>query len=160
MTRAIHMKIATPIAIIAVVALLPATASLRAQEAGDDAAIRQRLAAYADARAHRDAGAEARCYTRDGDFRSSLGPFVSGREAIEKQLTVNDPSYTFTLTVTKLRMLSPGVAIADADVAAGPAGRTVKLLGTYVLVRDGADWLIAAARISPTPAPRPVPAAQ
>jgi uncharacterized protein (TIGR02246 family) len=131
---------------------------LRAQTSGDEAAIRQRLASYAEARTQRDAAAEARCYTPDGDFRSSLGPFVSGREAIEKQLTVTDPSYTFALSVTKLRMLTPQVAMVDAEVMAGPAGRTAKLLGSYVMVRTDGDWLIAAARISPTPAPRNPPA--
>ena len=101
----------------------------------------------------------SRPYTKDGDFRSSQGPFVSGREAIEKQLTVNDPSYTFALTVTKLRTLTPQVAIVDAEVMAGPAGRTVTLLGSYVMVRAEADWLIAAARISTVPPPRPAPPA-
>lgn len=145
-----------PLPIALMLALVMLVAPLQAQgTAGDEAAIRQRLATYAEARTHRDAAAEALCYTKDGDFRSSQGPFVSGREAIEKQLTVNDPSYTFALTVSKLRMLTPQVAMVDAEVAAGPAGRTVKLLGSYVMVRAEADWLIAAARISTVPAPRP-----
>ena len=66
---------------------------LAAQHAQDEAAIRARVAAYGDARNKRDAHAEALCYTDDGDFRSGLGPFVSGRAAIEKQLTVNDSTY-------------------------------------------------------------------
>jgi uncharacterized protein (TIGR02246 family) len=142
---------------VTLLALLVIVAPLRGQQTanGDENAIRQRLAAYADARTRRDAAAEALCYTKDGDFRSSAGPFVSGREAIERQLTVNDPSYTFALTVTKLRMLTPQVAMVDAEVAAGPAGRAVKLLGSYVMVRAEAEWLIAAARISTVPPPRP-----
>ena len=70
--------------ILSFAASLLATAPVRAQSPADDAAIRARLAAYAEARNQRDAHAEALCYTPDGDFRSSLGPFVSGREAIEK----------------------------------------------------------------------------
>ena len=157
----IHMTKPLPIALLLfalLMVLLASVTPVQAQGTGnDEAAIRQRLVTYAEARTHRDAAAEARCYTVDGDFRSSLGPFVSGRDAIEKQLTVNDPSYTFALTVTKLRMLTPQVAVVDADVAAGVGGRTGKLLGTYVMVRAGADWLIAAARISTAPAPRPAP---
>ena len=37
---------------------------------------------------------------------------------------------------------------------ADPEGRTVKLLGSHVMLRDAGDWLIAAARIAPTPALR------
>ena len=135
-----------------------APAAAQQSQAADEAAIRARLAAYANARNVRDAAAEARCYTADGDFRSSLGPFVSGRAAIEKQLAVNDPNYRFALTVTHLRFVSPGIAVADAEVIAGPEGRGAKLVGTYVLAREGNDWLIAAARIATAPAPRPAPA--
>jgi uncharacterized protein (TIGR02246 family) len=139
-----------------VIGIVISSSSLLAQTptSPEEAAVRQRLSAYAEARSRRDAAAEARCYTTDGDFRSSVGPFVSGRDAIEKQLTVNDPGYRFSLTVTKLRVLAPQVAMVDADVVAGPEGRTVKLLGSYVMVREGSDWLIAAARVAPTPAPR------
>jgi uncharacterized protein (TIGR02246 family) len=158
-TAVTHMTKPLPM-LLMLAGLMLSVVPLHAQSAaGDEAAIRQRLATYAEARTRRDAATEARCYTTDGDFRSSQGPFVSGREAIEKQLTVNDPSYTFGLTVTKLRMLTPQVAMVDADVAAGPAGRTAKLLGSYVMVRTGADWLIAAARISTMPPPRPAAAA-
>lgn len=154
-----HMTKPLSIFLMLPAVLVLSAAPLRAQSAaGDEAAIRQRLATYAEARTHRDAAAEALCYTKDGDFRSSQGPFVSGRDAIEKQLTVTDPSYTFALTVTKLHMLTPQVAVVDADVATGVGGRTGKLLGTYVMVREGADWLIAAARISTVPPPRPAPA--
>jgi len=131
-----------------------ASSALAQPTAADEMAVRQRLAAYAEARMNRDAAAEALCYTEDGDFRSSAGPFVSGRAAIEKQLTVNDPTYQFVLTVTHLRFLTPGVAVADADLVTGAQGRTAKLVGSYVLVRQGSNWLISAARIAVAPAPR------
>ena len=131
--------------------LVPAAA--RAQSPTDEAAVRSRLAAYAEARNRRDARAEALSYLPDGDFRSSLGPFVSGREAIERQLTVNDPSYRFGLTITRLRFLAPQVAIADAEVRAGAGGREATLVGTYVMMKQGSEWLIAAARIARAPAP-------
>ena len=139
--------------ILSFAAGLLATAPVRAQSPADDAAVRARLAAYAEARNQRDARAEALCYTPDGDFRSRLGPFVSGREAIEKQLTVNDPSYRFGLTVTHLRFLGPQTAIVDAEVKAGVGGTQGTLVGTYVMAKQGADWLIAAARIARAPGP-------
>jgi uncharacterized protein (TIGR02246 family) len=143
------------IARLVLFAVVAVTGTIAAQAPdADDAAVRARLAAYADARNRRDAQAEARCYTPDGDFRSSLGPFVAGRAAIEKQLAVSDPSYRFALTVTHLRFVTPQVAVADADVKAGPGGREATLVGTYVMTKQSGDWLIAAARISRAPAPR------
>ena len=143
----------TCVLILAFIASLLGPAAARAQSPADEAAVRARLAAYAEARNQRDAHAEALCYTADGDFRSSLGPFVSGREAIEKQLTVNDPSYRFGLTVTHLRFLGPQTAIVDAEVKAGVGGNQGTLVGTYVMMKQGADWLIAAARIARAPGP-------
>ena len=130
-----------------------------AQAPADEAAVRGRLAAYADARNKRDAHAEALCYTEDGDFRSSAGPFVSGRAAIEKQLTVDNPAYRFDLEITKLRFLNPTTAIVDAEVKAGLEGRQASLVADYVVVKQGSDWLIAAGRIATRPAPRPAPQA-
>jgi uncharacterized protein (TIGR02246 family) len=128
---------------------------LAAQNTQDDTAVRARLAAYADARNKRDAHAEALCYTEDGDFRSSLGPFVSGRSAIEKQLTVNDPTYHFNLEITKFRFLNPTTAIVDAEVKTGTSRGEGVLVADYVVVKQGNDWLIAAGRIATKPAPRP-----
>jgi uncharacterized protein (TIGR02246 family) len=116
--------------------------------AQDDQAIHQRLALYAQARTERDAHNEALCYAEDGDFRSSAGPFVRGRAAIEKQLTVNDPSYRFTLDIVSIRMIDPNVAVVEAEVMAGVGGKLGKLTGTYVMSKRNGDWLINAARIA------------
>jgi len=117
--------------------------------AADENAIVQRLSTYAAARMKRDAHAEALCYTEDGDFRSSAGPFVTGRANIEKQLAVTDPRYRFSLEPASLRFLSPDVAIVEADIQAGVQSPLTKLVGTYVMVRRTGDWLIGAARIVP-----------
>lgn len=128
--------------------------SLSAQGVQDEGAVRARIAAYADARNKRDAHAEALCYTEDGDFRSSQGPFVSGRAAIEKQLTVNDPTYHFDVEITKVRFLNPTTAIVDADVKTGTSRGDALLVADYVVVKQGSDWLIAAGRVATKPAPR------
>jgi uncharacterized protein (TIGR02246 family) len=114
----------------------------------DEVAITQRLTVYADARQKRDAKAEALCYAEDGDFRSSAGPFVSGRTAIEKQLIVNDPNYKFQLEILSLRFLDPQVAIVETELRTGVTEPLGKLVGTYVMVKRGSDWLIGAARIA------------
>jgi uncharacterized protein (TIGR02246 family) len=114
----------------------------------DETAIRQRLAAYATARTARDAHAEALCYTEDGDFRSSAGPFVTGRAKIEQQLTVATPNYRFELDVVSVRFLDPQVAVVETNLRTGVATPLAQLVGTYVLVKQHGDWLISAARIA------------
>lgn len=129
---------------------LSAAAVLSAQSgtAADESAIRQRLAAYATARTVRDAHAEAMCYTEDGDFRSSAGPFVTGRAAVEKQLTVANPNYKFELTVLSIRFLDPQVAVVETDLHTGVTMPLANLVGTYVMVKRNGEWLIGAARIA------------
>ena len=138
--------------LVALVALT-AAASWAQSLSVDEAAIRARLGVYADARNRRDAHAEALCYATDGDFRSSLGPFVFGREAVEKQLVVNNPDYRFKMAVTHLRFVTPQVAIADADVNTGIGEKLAPLVGVYVMVKQGGEWLISGARIARAPAP-------
>jgi len=114
----------------------------------DETAIRKRLDTYADARMRRDAHAEALCYTEDGDFRSSAGPFVTGRAAVEKQLTVANPNYKFELNVVSVRFLTPQVAVVETELQTGVTAPLARLVGTYVMVKQNGDWLIGAARIA------------
>ena len=139
--------------LMAVLVALSAAASPAQSPSADEAAIRARLAVYADARNRRDAHAEALCYATDGDFRSSLGPFVFGREAVEKQLVVKNPDYRFMLEVTHLRFVTPQVAIADADVNTGIGTNIAPLVGVYVMVKRDGEWLISGARIARAPLP-------
>ena len=144
------------VTLVVMVVMVLTTRAAWAQSPADEGAIRARLADYAEARTRRDAHAEALCYTVDGDFRSSAGPFVFGRAAVEKQLVVNDPTYQFVLTVTHVRFVTPEVAIADADVNTGVGGRLAPLVGVYVMVKQGGEWLISGARIARAPvAPQP-----
>jgi len=116
-------------------------------QAADENMIRQRLAAYSEARNHGDAHAEALCYTEDGDFRAG-GPASHGRPEIEKALAVSVQTYEFALTVESIRFLDSNVAIADARVVAGPAQHKIDMIGSYVMVKKAGTWLIGAARIA------------
>ena len=147
------MKMFRNLLFVALVALTTEASSAQSPSA-DEAAIRARLAAYADARNRRDAHAEALCYAADGDFRSSLGPFVFGREAVEKQLVVANPDYRFLLAVTHLRFVTLQVAIADADVNTGMGTNLAPLVGVYVMVKQDGEWLISGARIARAPVPQ------
>ena len=107
---------------------------------------------YTEARNHGDAHAEALCYTEDGDFRA-FGPPSRGRAEIEKALAVSVSGYAFSLTVERIRFLDSNVAIADAQVVAGPPEHKIDMVGSYVMVKQGAAWLIGAARIARSQAP-------
>jgi len=142
------MKLIPGKVLLLALAVLLAGSAASAQTSADETDITKRLAAYADARTKRDAHAEALCYAEDGDFRSSAGPFVTGRAQIEKQLTVNNPNYRFELEIVSMRFLDPQVAIVEADVRAGVGDALGKLVGSYVMVKRNGEWLIGAARIA------------
>ena len=127
--------------------LCSTTAFADSKHKSDEVTIRQRLAAYTEARNRGDAHAEALCYTKDGDFRSS-GPASRGRAEIEKALAVSVSGYAFSLTVETVRFLDSSVAIADAHVVAGPTEHKLDMAGSYIMVREGDKWLIGAARIA------------
>lgn len=128
------------------------SASAELKHSADEAAIRQRLATYTEARNQGDSHREALCYTEDADFRSS-GPPSRGRAEIEKALAVSVAGYAFSLTVESVRFLDSNVAIADAHVVAGPPDHKIDMLGSYIMVKQGGAWLIGAARIARTQAP-------
>ena len=132
---------------LAIVLLLFGTAFGQTNFTSDDAMIRQRLAAYSEARNRRDAHAEAQCYTEDGDFRSANAT-SRGRAEIEKTLAVSDATYRFSLEIESVRFLDPQVALAEAKVVAGPPEHKLDMVGTYVMVKRNGAWLIGAARIA------------
>jgi hypothetical protein len=59
--------------------------------------------------------------------------------------------YAFALTVESIRFLASNVAIADTRVIAGPPDHKIDMIGSYVMVKQGGDWLIGAARIARNP---------
>ena len=137
---------------IPLLAVCAMTAFAASKYDSDEAAIRQRLATYTEARNHGNAHAEALCYTADGDFRA-FGPPSRGRAEIEKALVVSASGYIFSLTVESVRFLDSNVAIADAHVVAGPPEHKIDMVGSYVMVKQGGAWLIGAARIARSQAP-------
>jgi uncharacterized protein (TIGR02246 family) len=113
----------------------------------DETAIRERLAGYAAAREHGDVHAEAMAYSEDGEFRAFGGAVVQGRAAIEKTLTVANPTYHFVLNIERVHFLEPNVAIAETAVRAGPEAGPISMVATYVMVKRKGEWLIGAARV-------------
>jgi uncharacterized protein (TIGR02246 family) len=120
--------------------------------AADEAAIRANAVAIENALNKHDAAAVGALFTPDGDEINGDGPLVSGREAMRRvdgaELAKWSPTMRFSLTVTGIRFLGPDVAIVEttARFNEGPVRAN---RGTWVSVRQGGKWLIAALRVYP-----------
>lgn len=125
---------------------------LQAQSAGpaDEAAIRQVVHKYLDAREHRDAKAVAEVFTADADQLVSTGEWRRGREALVRGTLASSESTggQRTITIQTIRLLAPSVALADGPYElTGLAGGTSRSMWTtFVLTRGSDGWRIAAIR--------------
>jgi len=138
---------------IALTLLLPVTTSSLAQEhARDEAAIRQRVAAYATAVNRRDLTGLAGLFTPDADFAYFESPLVVGRDSIAKVtgegLAKWPASRRFTLETSRVRFLRPDVALVET-VGHFSEGEMTSNRGSAVLVRDHGTWSWAALRVYP-----------
>jgi uncharacterized protein (TIGR02246 family) len=131
------------------IGLLIATSS-RAQAvpgvARDEAAVRDVVAKYVEARESRDAAAIGALFTDDADQFNSAGEWRRGREAIVKGTLQSSQrnSGTRNITLKAIRFPAPGVAIADGEYGIGAQ----RLWTTLVLTRQGETFRIAAIRNS------------
>jgi uncharacterized protein (TIGR02246 family) len=135
---------------------------VRAQSAGpaDEAAIRQVVHNYLDAREHRDAKAVADVFTPDADQLVSTGEWRRGREALVRGTLASSESTGGhrTITIQTIRLLAPGVALADGpyELTGLVGGSSRNMWTTFLLTRGSDGWRIAAIRnMRPT---TPVPA--
>jgi uncharacterized protein (TIGR02246 family) len=134
---------------------------VRAQSAGpaDEAAIRQVVHKYLDAREHRDAKAVADVFTPDADQLVSTGEWRRGREALVRGTLASSESTGGhrTITIQTIRLLAPGVALADGpyELTGLVTGTSRNMWTTFLLTRGSDGWRIAAIRnMRPTtPAP-------
>ncbi len=138
---------------LAVMSSAAPLAPLAAQDrAADEAAIRAHAVAVENAINNRDAAALVALFTPDGDEILGDGPRLVGREAMrqaqEARQAQRSPTMRFTLEVTGIRFLGQDIAIVEttARFSEGPirANR-----GTWVSIRQGGKWLIAALRVYP-----------
>ena len=153
-----YLKLHTAIvATSIVVAALPGAAT--AQTTAETAALRQRVEAHQSAWNTHDPTALAAFFSEDADLVLGNLPAVRGRGAIEawwrSYFESQEPERRITFDVTSARLLTPGVALVDVATITGGAGRSEglpvrKARGTWLLRRDGGEWLISAMRGLPT----------
>ena len=110
----------------------------------DDEAIRGLVRKYMDARESQDAQAVASLFTGDADQLVSSGEWRKGRDELVKGTLASSRNATGkrTITLTSIRYLAPGVAIADGRYELG----TRKMWTCFVLSRTDSGWKIAAIR--------------
>ena len=132
-----------------------------AQTGGDEAAVRKLVAAYVDAREHKDPKAVEALFTSDADQLVSSGEWRKGLDAVVRGTMASSAATggTRTITVESIRFLTPGVAIVDGryELRGLAGGRTRKMWTTLVVTLTPSGWRISAIR-NMLPAP-PAPAA-
>jgi uncharacterized protein (TIGR02246 family) len=120
--------------------------------------IRALVRGYEEAFNNHDPSAVSAFYRKDADILVRNDPLIHGSEAIEKwwRAYFSQPRpYRALLIIDEIRLIEPDVALINiigtgaplkADSAQAPLRYT---RGTWVVVRDGGEWRIAALWVLP-----------
>lgn len=142
---------------LTLVLAIPGVARAQAAAAGDDAAVRHVVQQHDQTRTGGDWKGSANLFAEDGATLTSSGEWRRGRAQIEKGgATAGAGVYKgakYATTIDSVRLLAPTVALADGTFEiSGIKGGSRKGHSTYVLVKSGEAWRIAASRsMVPTP---------
>jgi uncharacterized protein (TIGR02246 family) len=115
----------------------------------DDAAIRQLVKHYVDAREQGNSKAVDALFTKDADQLTSSGDWRRGRDEVVRGSLASSKQNAGrrTITVEAVRFVSGDVAIADGRYEiAGTAAATRSMWTTFVMARGADGWRIAAIR--------------
>jgi uncharacterized protein (TIGR02246 family) len=116
---------------------------------GDDAAVRDVVRLYVEAREARDAKAVEALLVPDADQLVSDGTWRRGRDALVRGMLESsrkNPAKR-TIDVESVRLLGPDVALADGRYTLAGAGRDDRAMWTaIILTRTPEGWKIAGIR--------------
>ena len=131
-----------------IILFLLALAPLFAQKPADDAAIRDLVKRYVDAREKGDPKAVEALFTSDSDQLVSNGQWRKGRNELVKGTLASSEANSGkrTIAVEAVRFLSPDVAIADGRYEIGGMAEARKMWTTIICARKPEGWRIAAIR--------------
>jgi len=125
----------------------------------DEAAIREVVSKYVDARERIDPKAVEPLFTEDADQLVSSGEWRKGREAVVKGTMASSTSTggKRTITVESVRFVTADVAIADGryELTGLVGGANRSMWTTIILKRSGKEWRITAIRNMLPAAPVP-----
>lgn len=124
---------------------------------GDEAAVREIVRRYVDARENRDPKATGALFTADADQLVSSGEWRKGRDEVVRGTMASSQQTggTRTITLESVRFLTPDVALADGryELSGMAGGQTRKMWTTLILTRGTEGWRISAIRnMLPAPA--------
>jgi uncharacterized protein (TIGR02246 family) len=144
----------------AIVALVQAGAAQTPARTADTAAVKDVVARYVAAREARDPAAVRALFVADADQLTSSGEWRRGREnVVSGSLASSERTGGHReLTVESLRVVGADTAIADCRyVISGGAGGDRRMWSTFVMVKTGGEWRIAAIRNMLPAAPAALP---
>jgi len=138
-------------ALFSLLCLTLAVLPLRAQDrARDEAAIRDLVRRYVDARERIDPKAVEALFTGDADQLVSSGEWRKGRDEVVRGTMASSRSTGGhrSITVESVRFLTKDVALADGryDLTGMSGGATRRMWTTLVVTRSRDGWRIAAIR--------------
>ena len=121
----------------------------------DEAAVRDVVRRYVEARERRQAAEIEALFTQDADQYTTGGEWRRGRAAVVPgtlQSSARNPG-TRTIQVESVRFITSDVAIADGPYVIASGGVDPRRMWTTIVAtRQGGVWKIAAIRnIAPTP---------
>ena len=125
----------------------------------DEAAIREVVSKYVDARERVDPKAVEELFTNDADQLVTAGEWRKGRDAVVRGTMASSSSTggKRTITLESIRLVTPDVAIADGryELTGLAGGASRSMWTTLVLKRTEKGWRIAAIRNMLPAAPAP-----
>jgi uncharacterized protein (TIGR02246 family) len=128
----------------------PFAAQATSTPAGEEAAVREVVKQYVDARDRGDAAAIRALFTDDADQLTSSGEWRKGREELVQGTLASSKanSGARTIAIETVRFPATGVAIADGRYSiAGAQGAAPRNMWTsFVFVKSGKTWRISAIR--------------
>ena len=145
------MRIAAAAA-VTVMLSFPVVAFAQGSAGADEGAIRKIVQQHDQTRSSGDWKGAAALYVEDGTTLTSAGEWRRGRAEIEKGgATLGAAVYKgakYATSITNVRLLAPTVALADGTFEISGIGGSGSRKGnsTYVLVKSGDAWKIAAVR--------------
>ena len=137
------------VAMIAALAFIAPGSAAGQAPPTDDAAVRALVEAYSAARDKGDGPALSALFTADADQLVSSGEWRRGREAVVKGSLASSQQTQGkrTFAIETVRMIAANVALVDSryDIAQTD-GTTRRMWASWLLVKDGPAWKIAAIR--------------
>jgi uncharacterized protein (TIGR02246 family) len=114
----------------------------------DEAAVREVVRRYVNARELKDAKAIEALFTADADQHTTAGDWRRGRAQIVPgtlESSARNPGNR-SITVESVRFITPDVAIADGPYLIGSGANVRRNWTTIVVKREADGWRIAAIR--------------